>query len=123
MVAKIYNIRAKIDVEKDKSLLGTMHMLSHHALMLRQKAKHESSLADTANKIYELAYSGMALVDYHPNMEFDHPKADTLGNKLRAIKKLIPLLEESEISDQQIDDIPKIKLFFTSAYKQALGEH
>ncbi len=54
-------------VVEDKSLLGTLHMIQYHALMLRQKAELDSELSKKAHKIHEIANSAMSLIKPHPN--------------------------------------------------------
>ncbi len=105
-------------VSNDQSLLGTMHMISHHALILRHRARHESHLAQTASDIHELAYSGMALIDYHSNSTPPHPEEDTLANKLRKIEELLGELKADESAFREIG---QIRDYLTKAFTLALG--
>lgn len=114
----MYEVIESGTVSNDQSLLGTMHMLSHNALILRHRARHESHLAQIASKIHELAYSGMALIDYHPNSTTAHPDGDTLANKLRGIEKLLPQLMSGE---QDFPEIGQIRDYLTKACTSALG--
>ena len=115
----MYEVIGSGIVSKDQSLLGTMHMISHNALILRHRARHESSLAQTASRIHELAYSGMALIDYHPNSTMTHPEGDTLANKLKKIEELFGGLKAHE---QTFDEIEQIRNYLTKACTMALGQ-
>lgn len=108
----------KSKISEDESLLGTMHMISHHALILRHRARYESTLAQIASKIHELAYSGMAMVDDHPNSVNIHHERDTLANKLRKIEELI---NELKTDEQTFHEIKQIRNFLTKAYTLAVG--
>lgn len=114
----MYEVIESGTVLNDQSLLGTMHMLSHNALILRHRARHESHLAQTASKIHELAYSGMALIDYHPSSITTHPEGDTLANKLRKIEDL---LRELKSDEQGFPEIEQIRDYLTKACTLALG--
>jgi hypothetical protein len=114
----MYEVIESGTVSNDQSLLGTMHMLSHNALILRHRARHESHLAQTASKIHELAYSGMALIDYHPKSTTAHSEEDTLANKLRKIEEL---LRELKADESAFLEIGQIRDYLTKACTLALG--
>ena len=106
------------EVSQDHSLLGTLHMLSHDALMLRHRARHGSPLAQTASKIHELAYSGMAQIDYHPNSTISHSRSGTLASKLNEIESLLTKLKADE---QDFHEIGKIRDHLARAFTLAVG--